>query len=171
MRRKLCFARAVGTKASTLGSLVIWHMTNTPTGTTTMWSYSLRPSNLRNNISRPNIMPLNRRDMLTMRRVTHVPTCQLKTASPIPFTSKEKHKQVTIPLAILKVVPHLSLSLKWSLFIGMGHLGWLWCSRKGITRDIGQGVKWVLKIVRFMTPHLFLRCGFQWFLKHTFSHS
>jgi hypothetical protein len=31
----------------------------------------------------------------------------------------------------------------------MGHLGWLWCSRKGITRDVKKGVKWVLEMIRF----------------------
>jgi hypothetical protein len=110
-----------------MGSLAIWNTTNTPYGTTIMWSHCLRLRNLRKSTSRPSSASLSRRITYTMRRVVHVP----------PFISlppKAKNNQVTIPVTIFTMVPHLSL--KWNLFVGVGILGWLRCSRKGMTRDI-----------------------------------
>jgi hypothetical protein len=50
-RRKPWYAKVVGTKTMETRSLIIWLMTNTSSGTTTMWSHCLRPSNLRKNTS------------------------------------------------------------------------------------------------------------------------
>jgi hypothetical protein len=43
--------------------------------------------------------------------------------------------------------------------VGFGLFGRLGCSRKGITRDVGKGVKCVPEMVRFWNPHLFLTRG------------
>jgi hypothetical protein len=86
---------------STMGSLVKWHMTNTTPGLTTIWSYYLRPSNLRQSISRPSRTPLTMRDMYTMREVIHVPAAHLRTLPLISLSPKAKLNQVTILLAIL----------------------------------------------------------------------
>jgi hypothetical protein len=51
--------------------------------------------------------------MYTMRRTIHVPTAHLKTLPLISLPFITKHNQVTIPLAILAVVAHLSL--RWNL--------------------------------------------------------
>jgi hypothetical protein len=52
-----------------------------------------------------------------MRRVVDVPSAHLKTLSLISLPSKAKHGQMTIPLKILAMVPHLSLG--WNLFMGV----------------------------------------------------
>jgi hypothetical protein len=145
-KRKLCSAREVGTKTTSSGSLAIWHMINTPPGTTTTWSHCLRPSNKRQSTSSPHRTSLNRRIVDIMRRAVHV-----------PFLLKQKRNPMTLPLTIIIVKSHLSL--RWSLFVGTRLFGWLGFPRKGIIRDIWQSVKWVLGMVRFMTPHLFLRMG------------
>jgi hypothetical protein len=51
------------------------------------------------------------------------------------FLLKQKINQMSIPLTILTVEPQLSLG--WNLFVGVGLFGWLWCSRKVITRVVG----------------------------------
>jgi hypothetical protein len=54
---------------------------------------------------------------------------------------------------------------------GRGFLfGWLRGSRKGITRDIGKGIKYVPEVVMFWNPHLFLRRGSHRLLNHIISH-
>jgi hypothetical protein len=55
--------------------------------------------------------------------------------------------------------------------VGMCHFGWMRCSRKGITRYVGHGVKCVPKMIGFWTPHLFLRWGSPILLKHSNFHS
>jgi hypothetical protein len=85
------------------------------------------------------------------------------------FLLKQKSSQMPIPLTILTLEPHLSL--RWNLFVGGGFLfGWLRDSRKGITRDVGKGVKCVSEMVRFWNPHLFLRRGSHRLLNHSISH-
>jgi hypothetical protein len=55
--------------------------------------------------------------------------------------------------------------------VGGGFLfGWLRSSRKGITRDVGKGIKCLPKVVRFWNPHLFVRRGSHRLLNHTISH-
>jgi hypothetical protein len=95
----------------------------------------------------------------------------LFTPNPIAHLLPPKTKclQVPIPLAILIVVPHLSL--RWKLVMGLGHLGWQWCSRKEIIRDVKQSIKWDPEIVRFWTPHLFLRWAYQRLHKHSVCHN
>jgi hypothetical protein len=76
---------------------------------------------------------------------------------------------MAISLTILTMEPHLSLG--WILLVGGGFLfRWLRRSRKGITRDVGKGVKCVPEMVRFLNPHLFLRRGSHRLLNHTTSH-
>jgi hypothetical protein len=74
-----------------------------------------------------------------------------------------------IPLTILTMEPHLSLG--WILLVGGDFLfGWLKSSKKGITRDVGKGVKCVPTMVRFLNPHFFLRMDSHRLLNHTISH-
>jgi hypothetical protein len=56
-----------------------------------------------------------------MRRAMHVPNTHLNTPPIISLPSKTENNQVTIPLTILAVVPHLSL--RWSLFWERVNLG------------------------------------------------
>jgi hypothetical protein len=107
--------------------------------------------------------------MNTMRGAVHVLPAQLRNPPLISLPPKAKRSQMPIPLTILTMVPHLSLG--WILFVGGGFLfGWLRGSRKGITRDVGKGVKCVPEMVRFWKPHLFLRRGSHRLLNHTISH-
>jgi hypothetical protein len=115
-------------------SMSIWHMTNTPLGMTTSWSHCLRLSSMRNNTSRPSRTPLNRKNMYMLKNIVHVLTIDLKTPSLIFLPSNTKRLQMPIPFAILTMKSHLSL--RWSLFVGVGRFGWMWCSKKGITRDV-----------------------------------
>jgi hypothetical protein len=71
-------------------------------------------------------------------------------------------------MAIVIVIPHLSLGwlLVYSL-MGMVHSWWLFGFRKGILRDVWWSVKWVLEIVQFWNPDLFLRWSFWRFFKHS----
>ena len=57
------------------------------------------------------------------------------------------------------------------MFVGVSLFGWLRSSRKGITRDVKKGVKCVPEMVRFWTPHLFLRWGSHRLHKQSISHS
>jgi hypothetical protein len=52
-----------------------------------------------------------------------------------------------------------------------GFFGWLWSSRKGITRDVRKGVKCVPEMVKVWTPHLFLMRGSWRFNKQFISHN
>jgi hypothetical protein len=56
--------------------------------------------------------------------------------------------------------------------VNFGLFGWLKPrdSRKGITIDVGKGIKCVPKVVRFWNSHLFLRRGSHRLLNHTISH-
>jgi hypothetical protein len=92
-----------------------------------------------------------------MKGAVHVHSVHLKTLPLISLLPKEKISQMTIHLIILAMVPHLSL--RWNLFVGVCLLGWLRCLRKGMTRDVWQGIKWVSEMVRYEAPHKFLRWG------------
>jgi hypothetical protein len=70
-------------------------------------------------------------------------------------------------MAVVTVIPHLSLGWLLHSLVGMVHSWWLLGSRKGILRDIGYSVKWVLEMVQFWNPHLFLRWSFWRFFKHS----
>ena len=137
---------------------VISITTRTPSRTTTTWSRSLRPSTLRHCTSRPSTVPLNRRYMYAKRWAVHVSVVQLVLTPLISLPSKAKLNKVTIPMAVVTVIPHLSLG--WWLvhsLVGMVHSWWLLDSGKGILRDVWQSVKWVLEMVWFWNPYLFLR--------------
>jgi len=69
--------------------------------------------------------------------VVHVPVVQLVLAPLISLPPKTKLNQVTIPMAILTMIPHLSLGrlLAHSL-VGIHFGGWL-VLRKGFLRDVG----------------------------------
>jgi uncharacterized protein YqcC (DUF446 family) len=58
--------------------------------------------------------------MNTMRRVVHVLPAQLRNPSLISLPPKAKIIQVSIPLTILTMEPHLSL--RWILFVGGGFI-------------------------------------------------
>jgi hypothetical protein len=92
--------------------------------------------------------------MNTMRGAVHVVPDRLRNSPLISLLPKAKIGQMPIPLTILTIEPHLSL--RWNLFVGGGFLfGWLRGSRKGITRDVGKGIKCVPKMIWFWNPHLF----------------
>jgi hypothetical protein len=151
-----------------MGSLPIRHMTSTLLDTNTMWSLCLRPRSKRQSTSRPHRTSLGRRIMNTMRGVIHVPSARLKNPLLICLPPKAKSSQMPIPLTIVTMESHLSLG--WNLFVGVGLFGWLWRSRKWITRDVGKGVKCVPEVVRFWNLHLFLRKDSHRILYHSISH-
>jgi hypothetical protein len=85
----------------------------------------------------------------------------------ISLSPKAKLNKVTIPMAVVTVIPHLSLG--WLLahsLVGMVHSRWLFGFRKEILRDVWKSVKWVLKMVWFCNPNLFLGWSFWRFFKH-----
>ena len=106
--------------------------------------------------------------MNTMRKVVHVLSDRLRNPPIISLPPKSKGSQMPIPLTIVIMEPHLSLG--WNLFAGVGVFGWLWCSKKGITRDVRKGVKGVPEVVRIWNSHLFLRRGSHMLLNHSVSH-
>jgi hypothetical protein len=106
--------------------------------------------------------------MNTMRKAVHVLSTRLRNPPIICLLTKAKGSQIPIPLTIVIMEPHLSLG--WNLFAGVGVFGWLWCSKKGITRDVRKGVKGVPEVVRIWNSHLFLRRGSHRLLNHTISH-
>jgi hypothetical protein len=75
--------------------------------------------------------------MYDMGWVVHVLVVQL-ILSPLIFLSpKTKLSKVTIPMAVVIVIPYLSLG--WLLahsLVGMVHSWWLFSFRKGILRDV-----------------------------------
>jgi hypothetical protein len=91
--------------------------------------------------------------MNTMRGAIHVLPGRLRNLPLISLPPKEKINQMPIPLIILTMEPHLSLSwnfLVWGWFL----FGWLRGSRKGITRDVEKGVKCVPEMIWFWEPTL-----------------
>jgi hypothetical protein len=102
----------------------------------TMWSRNLRPSTLRHCTSRPSTTPLNRQHMYAMGRAVHVLVVQFILSSLICLPPKAKLSKVTIPMAVVTVIPHLSLG--WLLahsLVGIVHSWWLFSFRKEILRD------------------------------------
>ena len=90
----------------------------------------------------------------------------------ISLPPKAELSKVTIPMAVITVIPHLSLG--WWLvhfLVGMVHFWWLLDSMKGILRDVWQSVKRVLEMIRFWNPHLFLGWSFWRFFKHSIFNS
>jgi hypothetical protein len=76
--------------------------------------------------------------MYTMGRVSHVLIVQLVLSPLISLPPKAKLGKVTIPMAIVIVIPHLSI--RWLLvhsLMGMVHSWWLFGFKKGILRDVG----------------------------------
>jgi hypothetical protein len=90
IRRKLWSTGEVRTKSSITGSLAIWHTTSAPSGTTITWSHCLRPSDKRQNTSRPRRTSLNRLGMNTMRGVVQVLPAGLRNPPLISLPSKAK---------------------------------------------------------------------------------
>ena len=129
--RKTWSARSVGWKseATVTRSKVILSMMLTSPGTTTntAWSRKLRPSTLRLCTPRPGNAPLNKRYMYAMRWAVHVPVVQLVLVPLISLPSKTKLNQVTIPMAMLAMIPHLSWEVVGSLSC-CGSLWWASCS-------------------------------------------
>jgi hypothetical protein len=75
--------------------------------------------------------------MYTMGRVVHVLVIQLILPLLISLPPKAKLNKATIPMAIVIVIPHLSL--EWLLahfLVGMYHSWWLFGFGKGILRDV-----------------------------------
>jgi hypothetical protein len=75
--------------------------------------------------------------MYTMGWVVHVPIVQLVLSPLISLPPKAKLSKVTIPIAVVQVIPHLFLGwlLAHSLVV-MVHSWWLFGFRKGIFRDV-----------------------------------
>jgi hypothetical protein len=75
--------------------------------------------------------------MYAMGRAVHVSAVQLVLSLLISLPSKAKLSKVTIPMAVVTVIPHLSVG--WLLahsLVGMVHSWWLFGFRKGILRDV-----------------------------------
>ena len=75
--------------------------------------------------------------MYTMGRAVHALVVQLVLSPLISLFPKAKLSKVTIPMAVVTVIPHLSLG--WLLahsLVGMVHFWWLFGFRKGILRDV-----------------------------------
>ena len=133
------------------------------------WSLLPRPSSKTQSTSRSRRTSLNRLSMNTMRRAVHVLHVRLRNPPLISLPPKAKISQMSIPLTILIIEPHLSLG--WILLVGGGFpFRWLRGSRKGTTRNVVKGVKCVPEMVRFWSSHLFLRRGCHRLLNHSISH-
>ena len=99
--------------------------------------HKLRPSTLRHYTSRPGTTPLNMWHMYAKVWAVHVLIVQLILLPLISLPPKAKLSKMTIPMAILKVIPHLSRG--WLLahsLMGMVHSLWLFGFRKGILRYV-----------------------------------
>jgi hypothetical protein len=75
--------------------------------------------------------------MYAIRQAVHVPVVQLVLLPLISLPPKAKLSKVTIPMAVVTVIPHLSP--RWLLahsLVGMVHSWWLFGFRKGILRDV-----------------------------------
>jgi hypothetical protein len=75
--------------------------------------------------------------MYAMGRAVHVPVVQLVLSPLISLPPKAKLSKMTVPMAVVTVIPHLSLG--WLLvhsLMGMVHSWWLFGFRKGILRDV-----------------------------------
>ena len=84
------------------------------------------------------VVYIYRQHMYTMVQAVHVLVVQLILSPLISLPPKAKLGKVTISMAILTVIPHLSLG--WLLahsFVGMVHSLWLLGFRKRILKDIG----------------------------------
>jgi hypothetical protein len=75
--------------------------------------------------------------MYAMGWVVHVPVVQLILSPLISLPPKAKLSKVTIPMAIITVIPHLSLRwLSAHSLVGMVLSWWLFSFRKGILRVV-----------------------------------
>jgi hypothetical protein len=75
--------------------------------------------------------------MYAIGRAVHVLVVQLVLSLLISLPSKAKLSKVTIPMAVLTVIPYLSLG--WLLahsLVGMVHPWWPFGIRKGILGDV-----------------------------------
>jgi hypothetical protein len=75
--------------------------------------------------------------MYAMGRAAHVPVVQLVLSPLISLAPKAKLNKVTIPIAVVTVIPHLSPG--WLLahsFVGMVYSWWLFGFGKEIFRDV-----------------------------------
>jgi hypothetical protein len=75
--------------------------------------------------------------MYAIGQAVHVPVVQLVLLPLISLPPKAKLSKVTIPMAVVTVIPHLSP--RWLLahsLVGMVHSWWLFGFRKGILRDV-----------------------------------
>jgi hypothetical protein len=75
--------------------------------------------------------------MYAMGRAVHIPVVQLVLSPFISLAPKAKLSKMTIPMAVVTVIPHLSPG--WLLarsLVGMVHSWWLFGFRKGILRDV-----------------------------------
>jgi hypothetical protein len=75
--------------------------------------------------------------MYAMGRVVHVLVVQLILSPLISLSPKAKLSKVTIPMAVVTLIPYLSLG--WLLahsLVGMVHSWWLFGFRKGILRVV-----------------------------------
>jgi hypothetical protein len=86
---------------------------------------------------RLSIVPLNRRYMYAMGRAVYVLVVQLVLSPLISLSPTAELSKVTIPMAVVTVIPYLSLG--WLLvhsLVGMVHSWWLFSFRKGILKDV-----------------------------------
>jgi len=75
--------------------------------------------------------------MYTMGQVVHVLVVQLVLSPLISLPPKTELGNVTIPMAAVIVIPHLSLGLLLAhSLVGMVHSWWFFGFRKGILRDV-----------------------------------
>ena len=75
--------------------------------------------------------------MYAMGLAVHVLVVQLVLMHLISLPLKAELSKMTIPMAVVTVIPHLSLG--WLLahsLVGMVHSWWLFGFRKGILRDV-----------------------------------
>jgi hypothetical protein len=94
----------------------------------------------------------------------HVPYLLLTPHSPL--SSEAKLLQLTFPVTVLAVVPHLTLG-RWRPSLRMGRSSPLLLGNLGYgSRERVEGIP---QLIGFWNPNLLLRRCFRWFFKHTIS--